>query len=107
MIVVPHPAYVSLFPRLTIKLKGLHFDTFEVIEAESQAVLNTVTEHYFQDAFQNSRSTGNGTTSMVMVASRPKVSFHQMVAPVQEIMDYSLFNLNLVVSLSYPSHIRH
>jgi hypothetical protein len=51
------------------------------MEAESQAVLNTLTEHDFQDAFQNGRSAGNGayalkgTTSRVMVASRPKVSF--------------------------------
>jgi hypothetical protein len=36
---------------LQIKLKGRHFDTTEVIEAESQAVLNTFTEHVFQDAF--------------------------------------------------------
>jgi hypothetical protein len=36
---------------LKIKLKGRHFDTVEVIEAESQAVLNTFTEHDFQDAF--------------------------------------------------------
>jgi hypothetical protein len=43
----------SLFPRLKIlvKLKGRHFDSTEVIEAESQAVLNTLTEHDFQDAF--------------------------------------------------------
>jgi hypothetical protein len=33
-------------------LKGRrHFDTAEVIEAELQAVLNTLTEHDFQDAF--------------------------------------------------------
>jgi hypothetical protein len=36
---------------LKIKLKGRHFDTTEMIEAESQAVLNTLTEHDFQDAF--------------------------------------------------------
>jgi hypothetical protein len=35
-----------------MKLKGCHFDTFEVIEAESQAVLNTLKEHDFQDAFK-------------------------------------------------------
>jgi hypothetical protein len=29
-----------------------NFDTIEVIEAESQAVLNTLTEHDFQDAFK-------------------------------------------------------
>jgi hypothetical protein len=33
------------------KLKGRHFDTAEVIEAELQAVLNTLTEHNFQNAF--------------------------------------------------------
>jgi hypothetical protein len=49
--VVPHPTYFSLFPQLKIKLKGRHFDTTEVIEAESQAVLNSLTEHDFQDAF--------------------------------------------------------
>jgi hypothetical protein len=37
---------------LKIKLKGRHFDTTEVIEAESRAVLNTLIEHDFQDAFK-------------------------------------------------------
>jgi hypothetical protein len=37
---------------LKIQLKGCHFDTVEVIEAESQVVLNTLTEHGFQDAFE-------------------------------------------------------
>jgi hypothetical protein len=56
MTVTPHPPYspdlapcdFSLFPRLKIKLKGRHFDTIEVIEAESQEVVNTLTG---QDAF--------------------------------------------------------
>jgi histone-lysine N-methyltransferase SETMAR len=60
MTVVPHKPYspdlvpcdFSLFPRLKIKLKGCCFDTTEVIEAESQAVLNTLTEQDFQDAFK-------------------------------------------------------
>jgi hypothetical protein len=75
---------------LKIKLKGRHFDTIEVIEAES---MNTFTEHDFQDAFKNGRSAGNsaysrkGTTSRVLVASRPKVRFDKMAAPVPEIMD--------------------
>jgi hypothetical protein len=66
---------------LKIKLKGHHFDTTEVIEAKSQALLNTLTEHNFQDGFKNGRSTWNGaylqkgTTSKAMEASRPKVSF--------------------------------
>jgi hypothetical protein len=37
---------------LKIKLKGCRFYVTEVIEAESQAVLNTLTEHDFQDAFK-------------------------------------------------------
>jgi hypothetical protein len=53
----------------------------EVMGAESQAVLCTPTDHDFQDAFKNGRSAGNGacarkgTTLMLMVPSRPKVSF--------------------------------
>jgi hypothetical protein len=38
---------------LKIKLKGGHFDPIDVMEAESQAVMNTLTEHDFQDAFKN------------------------------------------------------
>jgi hypothetical protein len=41
-------------------LKGRHFDTIEVIDTESQAVLNTLTEHDFQDAYTNGRSSENG-----------------------------------------------
>jgi hypothetical protein len=52
MTAIPHPPYFSLFPRLTMKLKGRHFGTVEVIEAESQAVLKTLTEHDFQDTFK-------------------------------------------------------
>jgi hypothetical protein len=52
MTVVPHPQYFSLFPQLKIKLKGRHFDTIEMIKAESQAVMNTLTDHDFQDAFK-------------------------------------------------------
>jgi hypothetical protein len=39
-----------------MKLKGDHFDTIEVTEAESQVVLNTVTEHDLQDAFKKLRN---------------------------------------------------
>jgi hypothetical protein len=46
------PPYFYLLPRLKMKLKGHYFDTIEVIEAELQAVLNTLTEHDFQDAFK-------------------------------------------------------
>jgi hypothetical protein len=47
MAFVPHPPYCSPFPRWKIELKGRHFDTTEVMEAESQAVLNSLTEHDF------------------------------------------------------------
>jgi hypothetical protein len=79
--VFPHPPYFSLFPQLKTKLKRRHFVTIEVIETESQAALNILTDHYSQDTFKNGRRTGNGayeqkgTTSRVMVASRPEVSF--------------------------------
>jgi hypothetical protein len=79
-----------------IKLKGRHFDTTEVIEAESQAMLNTLAEQDFHDEVDNGRSAGNGayeqkgTTSRMMVVRRPKVSTDQITAPVPEIMDDSL-----------------
>jgi hypothetical protein len=47
MTIIPHPPYFSLFRRL-----GHHFDTTVVIEAESQVLVNSLTEHDFQDAFK-------------------------------------------------------
>jgi hypothetical protein len=44
-----------LLHQLKIKLKGRHFDTTEVIKAESQAVMNILSEHDFQDAFKRSQ----------------------------------------------------
>jgi hypothetical protein len=41
-----------------------------VTEADSQAVLNILTEHDFQDAFEMTEALG-----AVIMASRPKVSF--------------------------------
>jgi hypothetical protein len=35
MTIVPNPHHISLFPQLKMKLNGRHFDTIEVIEAES------------------------------------------------------------------------
>jgi hypothetical protein len=52
-----------------------------MIETESHAVLNTLTEYDIQDAFKIGKNTGNGmyalkgTTSWVVVANRPKFSF--------------------------------
>jgi hypothetical protein len=65
MTLVPHPPHLSLFPRLKKKLKGRHFDASKVIRAESWAMLNTLTEYYFQ---------------------RPKISFDHMAALIPEIM---------------------
>jgi hypothetical protein len=36
-----------LFSQLKIEMKGRHFDTVDVIKADSQAVLYTLTEHDF------------------------------------------------------------
>jgi len=60
MTVVPHPPYLHdlapsdffLFPKLKMKLKGQRFQT-EEIQAESQAVLNTLRENDFQECFKN------------------------------------------------------
>jgi hypothetical protein len=82
----PPPPLTLLFslPQLKIIFMGRHFDTTEVMKAESQAVLTTHTEHdflTFNMHLKNGRSAGNGayeqkeTFSRVMVASRPKVSF--------------------------------
>jgi hypothetical protein len=66
---------------LKIQLKGHHLDTIEAIVAESQTVLNSVTEYDFQDAFIKWQERWEGayarkvTTSRAMVAIRPKVSF--------------------------------
>jgi hypothetical protein len=49
MTVVPQPRYFSFFPRLKVKLQGRHFDAFELIEAESQDVLNTLAKYDFHD----------------------------------------------------------
>jgi hypothetical protein len=76
-----HSPYFSLLLRLKIKLKGRHFDNILMIEAESQAVLNTLPEHDFLDAFEKLLSAGKdanvwkGNTSRVMVAIGLKVSF--------------------------------
>jgi hypothetical protein len=51
MTVVPHPPHFSLFLRFKIKLKGRHFDTTEVIEAESPSENTTSKMH-----FKNGRS---------------------------------------------------
>jgi hypothetical protein len=41
-----------LFSKIKLRLKGRRFDTIEMIQAESQRVLDTVTEKDFQEAFK-------------------------------------------------------
>jgi len=60
MTVVPHPPYspdlapsnIFLFPKLKLKLNGRRFQMQE-IQAELQAVLNTLRENDFQECFKN------------------------------------------------------
>jgi len=59
--VVPHPPHSPdlapsdflLFPKLKMKLKGRRFQTLEEIQAQSQAVLNTLRENDFHERFKN------------------------------------------------------
>jgi hypothetical protein len=73
---------------LKIKLKGRHFHTTEVIETESHAALNTLTEKDFQDAFQILQKRWERCICAewvyfeVMVASTEV--FYQMAAPTLE-----------------------
>ena len=61
MTVVPHPPYSPdlapsdffLFPKLKMKLKGRRFHMVDEIQAESQAVLNTLGGTDFQECFKN------------------------------------------------------
>jgi hypothetical protein len=84
---------------LNIKLSGCHFDTNEVIEAESQAVLNTLTEHDFQDATKKTAE----ALGMVHTQGRG-----QKAALVPEIMDSSLsIHLRPRKNLCNKIHIIH
>jgi hypothetical protein len=56
----------------------------EVDKAESQTMLNTLTEHDFQDVFKNGRVARNGiyaqerTTLMVIVVSMDESVYHKL-----------------------------
>jgi hypothetical protein len=79
------------------ELKGLYFDTMEIIEAEMQALLNTLIKHDFLGTFKSGRSSGNciyprkGTTSRRWCPEGQKLVFDRMAAPVPEIMAGSLY----------------
>jgi hypothetical protein len=53
----PHPPYFSVSP-IEDTTERQTFDTTEVMEAESQMVLNTLTEHDFQDEFKMAEALG-------------------------------------------------
>jgi hypothetical protein len=60
MALIPHPPHSPdlapcdffLFPKMKLKLKGRRFDTIEEIQAESQRVLDRLTEKNLQEAFR-------------------------------------------------------
>jgi hypothetical protein len=63
MVVIPHPPYFPdlapcdffLFLKMKFKPKGCRFVTIEEIQAESQRVLDSLTDKDFQEAFQKWR----------------------------------------------------
>jgi hypothetical protein len=60
MVIVPHfpnlphlaPCDFALFPKLKMKLKAWHFETVSDIQREPKAVLNSINENDFHDAFE-------------------------------------------------------
>jgi hypothetical protein len=99
MTVVPHPIYVSLFLGLKIKLKGSHFDTIEMIEAQSLAALNTqnsTSMMYLKmtEALGTVHIRGRGLLRGSCWPVDRKLVFDQMAAPVPEIMEGSLYGVS-------------
>jgi hypothetical protein len=89
MAVIFHPPYspalapcdIFLFQKIKLKVKGRRFEIIGGIQAESQRVLDTLTENDFLEAFQNGGDGGTGicmrdrTISKVMAADRPYGEF--------------------------------
>jgi len=88
--VIPHPpcspdlapCNFFLFPKMKLKLKGRRFDTITEIQAETQKLLNTLTEKDFQERSKNGGDGGTGvyiregTTSRVKAADKPYGKFY-------------------------------
>jgi hypothetical protein len=86
---------------LKIKLKGHHFDTSEVIEANSQTVLNTLRVHDFQDAFKQWQKCWEWCIRVdgVYFESDGQLVFDQRAAPpVPEIMDCCAYRKDITNS---------
>jgi hypothetical protein len=70
------PCDFFLFPKMKLKLKGRRFDTTGEIQAESQRVIDILTEKNFQELSKHWGDSGTGvymregTTSRVMAADR-------------------------------------
>jgi hypothetical protein len=58
MTVVSKPPYFSRFSRLKIKLLCRHFDTTDVIKAETYTVLKTLIKHNSQHEFKMAEALG-------------------------------------------------
>jgi hypothetical protein len=52
-----HASYFSMFLGLKIILKGHHFASIEIIQAESLVVQNILIEHNFQNLFKKNSET--------------------------------------------------
>ena len=76
------PCDFFLFPKMKLKLKGRRFDTSEEIQAETQKVLDTLTEKDFMKRFKNGGDSGTGvymwegTTSRVTATDRSYDKFY-------------------------------
>jgi hypothetical protein len=103
MAVIPHPLYSLdlapcdfLLPKMKLKLKGHRFDTTQEIQAESQRVLDTLTEKDFQEAFQKWRRrwdqfySREETTSRVIAANKAYGEFYDLYSASLEYFGYTL-----------------
>jgi hypothetical protein len=90
------PCDFFLFPKKTVKLKGRRFDTTEDIQAESQKVLDTLTEKDFQEAFQKWRRRWDWCLHVGrnyfegMAADRPYGEFYDFYSVSPEYFEYTL-----------------
>jgi hypothetical protein len=91
---------------MKLKLKGRRFDTIEEIQADSQRVLDTLTEKDFQETFQKWRRRWDGvyireeTTSKVMVVDRSYGEFYDFYSFSPEYFLYTLISFH---SLNFVS----
>jgi hypothetical protein len=97
-----------LFSKIKLKLKGRRFDTIEEIQADSQRVLETLTENDFQKAFLKKRRRWEETTSRVMAANRPYGEFQDFYSISLEYIGYTLvLVLRCTATRTLPYSIRH